>query len=87
VVKSQVAKESGSLTSASLNSVAVTILQQFEDNVRKQLSELSSLEEGLSPERYKAIFPPMEKEQRYIMSHTSPLVHLPLPHSSLFLQS
>lgn len=67
MVRSQVAKESGT-TSTSLNSVAVTMLQQFEDNIRKQLSELSSLEEGLSPERYKASFPPMEKEQRYIMS-------------------
>jgi hypothetical protein len=69
-VRSQVAKESVSTASTSLNSTAVTILQRFEDDVRRQLSELSSLEDGLgSPEIYRLSFPPMEKEQRYIMSH------------------
>jgi hypothetical protein len=54
-------------SSSTLNSTALTILQQFEDKVKRELSELSSLDEGLSEERYRVSYPPLEREQRYIM--------------------
>ena len=58
---------SSSSSSSIINPVAFTALQQFEDRIKQQCFNLSTLPDGLEEERYKIIYPPLEREQRYIM--------------------